>query len=236
MSALTTAHEFVEACDVVDTRAAVLELLVTTLGRFGLDRAIFLGLPGIRERTSKVLARHWPEEWFGHYISKSYHVHDDVREHMRTSTHPFHWRDVQVSPKGTLARRIAEEAREHGLASGYCVPLYSSVHWQSGVSMGSEWADLRLDGDDRAAVNLVAMVANNAILRMAKPRGAVLSEREREVLQWSVEGKSAWEIGVILSISEPTVKKHLLSIRRKYDVGTTLHAVVEGLRRREIGL
>lgn len=44
-----------------------------------------------------------------------------------------------------------------------------------------------------------------------------LSERELSILGWSAIGKTAWEIGQLLSISEHTVNKHLTSICRKLD-------------------
>ena len=36
-----------------------------------------------------------------------------------------------------------------------------------------------------------------------------LTSREIEVLKWAKEGKSAWEISLILHVSERTVKYHM---------------------------
>jgi len=44
---------------------------------------------------------------------------------------------------------------------------------------------------------------------------AVLSDREKEVLDWLKQGKSSWEISVILDISERTVNFHVYNIMRK---------------------
>lgn len=57
-----------------------------------------------------------------------------------------------------------------------------------------------------------------------------LSEREREVLKWTGEGKSSWEIGIILNISERTVKFHILNIKNKLNAVNRAHAVAKGLR------
>ena len=62
-----------------------------------------------------------------------------------------------------------------------------------------------------------------------------LSNREQVVLHWATEGKSAWEIGVILSISESTVKFHLGNIYRKLGVSTRAQAVVCGLKQNLCG-
>jgi DNA-binding CsgD family transcriptional regulator len=51
--------------------------------------------------------------------------------------------------------------------------------------------------------------------------------REREYLTWAMRGKSAWEIGGILHISEPAVRFYQGNARAKLDVTTTREAVVK---------
>ena len=63
-----------------------------------------------------------------------------------------------------------------------------------------------------------------------KRMNTTLTRREKDVLTWASEGKSAWEIGVILSISERTVKFHLSNIYRKFEVSTRAQAIVHALR------
>jgi len=50
---------------------------------------------------------------------------------------------------------------------------------------------------------------------MARMADAVISRREREVLDWLKEGKSSWDISVILGISERTVYFHVSNIMKK---------------------
>ncbi|MET4608933.1 DNA-binding CsgD family transcriptional regulator [Bradyrhizobium sp. JR4.1] len=52
----------------------------------------------------------------------------------------------------------------------------------------------------------------------------VLSAREKQCLRWVEEGKSSWEIGVILRVSENTVNIHLKNAMRKLEVTTRSHA------------
>jgi len=52
-----------------------------------------------------------------------------------------------------------------------------------------------------------------------------LSHREADVLHWVAEGKTNFEIGIILSISPRTVGKHLERIFQKLDVETRTAAV-----------
>jgi DNA-binding CsgD family transcriptional regulator len=63
-----------------------------------------------------------------------------------------------------------------------------------------------------------------------------LTPREREVVQLTAAGKSAWEISVILSISQHTVKHHLRVAAAKLDATNKVATVVQAVRRREITL
>lgn len=44
-----------------------------------------------------------------------------------------------------------------------------------------------------------------------------LTPRELEVLRWTLEGKTAWEVGVILAISARTAAIHANNATRKLD-------------------
>jgi LuxR family quorum-sensing system transcriptional regulator SinR len=57
-----------------------------------------------------------------------------------------------------------------------------------------------------------------------------ISAREREVLCWAQQGKTYWEIGCILGISERTVKFHFARIKVMLDVVSTAHAIAKAMR------
>ena len=58
-------------------------------------------------------------------------------------------------------------------------------------------------------------------------RVPVLSERERQIMVWVAMGKTNPEIGMILDISEFTVKNHMKSIFSKLDVTNRAQAVAK---------
>ncbi len=62
-----------------------------------------------------------------------------------------------------------------------------------------------------------------------------LTQREREVLWWAAQGKSAWEIGKILHISKRTVDQHTQNATRKLGAVNRTQAVATALRERLIG-
>lgn len=54
---------------------------------------------------------------------------------------------------------------------------------------------------------------------------SILTERESEILHWVGNGKTNYEIGIILGISQFTVKNHLQRIFRKIDVSNRAQAI-----------
>jgi DNA-binding CsgD family transcriptional regulator len=61
-----------------------------------------------------------------------------------------------------------------------------------------------------------------------------LTPREREVLSWVAEGKTAWEIGEILNIAKRTVDEHIKNTCRKLDAVNRPQAVAIAVRDRII--
>lgn len=57
-----------------------------------------------------------------------------------------------------------------------------------------------------------------------------LTSQELECMRWCKEGKTNWEIGEILAISEKTVEFHLTNAMRKFGAANRLAAVVQGIK------
>jgi LuxR family quorum-sensing system transcriptional regulator CciR len=57
-----------------------------------------------------------------------------------------------------------------------------------------------------------------------------LSEREKACLKWAACGKSSWEIGQILAISENTVLFHIKNAMKKLGVRTRTLAAVKAIQ------
>jgi LuxR family quorum sensing-dependent transcriptional regulator len=57
-----------------------------------------------------------------------------------------------------------------------------------------------------------------------------LSPREKEVLQWAAEGKTEWEIGRILGLSEHTADKAIRSARSKLNASNRTQVIAQAIR------
>jgi DNA-binding CsgD family transcriptional regulator len=72
---------------------------------------------------------------------------------------------------------------------------------------------------------------NNAARRSAALQRLGFTNRESEVMQWVIEGKTSPAIAVILSISTRTVHKHLESVFNKLNVETRTAAITRIMER-----
>lgn len=64
---------------------------------------------------------------------------------------------------------------------------------------------------------------------MPTPSYPSLTARERETLSFVAEGKTDWEIAIILGLAEPTVRFHIDNARRKFGAVNRVHAVARFL-------
>jgi len=74
-----------------------------------------------------------------------------------------------------------------------------------------------------------AMAAADRLLGPALDLGELprFTKREMDVLSWTAQGKTAWEVSVILGMSEKTVNFHLGNVMRKLDVNSKHQAVLK---------
>jgi DNA-binding CsgD family transcriptional regulator len=83
-----------------------------------------------------------------------------------------------------------------------------------------------------AGLQLLAAHALTAADRLLSPKlnkGELpkLTRRELDVLSWTAQGKTAWEVSVILGMSEKTVNFHLGNAMRKLEVNSKHQAVLK---------
>ena len=81
------------------------------------------------------------------------------------------------------------------------------------------------------AAERLGLVAKLAPLDEPPPvvKKSVLTNRQIECLKWVCEGKTNWEVGQILNISEHTVHEHLEQARLRLGVRTTTQAALKAV-------
>jgi LuxR family transcriptional regulator, quorum-sensing system regulator BjaR1 len=228
------AFDFIEGADRLSTPDAVIDNLYRVIAPLGFESLFFAE---VRSRSDRDIDPHvfvakCHLEFLPQYVARDYvHVDPSVARTLR-SHYPFEWNtaDFTGADKRLVEfRRLLDDCR---LTRGLSVPIHGRSGLAAGVSMGG--VGIELTARTKAALHLMSVYAFERILQLtarerAEPR---LTLREREVLAWSAKGKSAWEIGEILSVAKRTVDEHAQSAMRKLGATTRTHAVAIALRNR----
>ena len=116
---------------------------------------------------------------------------------------------------------------------GFIVPIHGPRAYEGGAAMVGE--AFEMPPGVKPSLHLIALCVFERLrdLVAASPLECPkLSAREREVLAWSAQGKSAWEIGEILCLAKRTVDEHAKTAMRKLGATTRTQAVAIAIRRR----
>jgi LuxR family quorum sensing-dependent transcriptional regulator len=230
------ALDFVESLERVATADAAMDAMADAFASFGFQTLIVTGLPNPQQRFEQlVLAKRWPAEWFRLYTAKQYIKADPVARLCRNSLNPFEWLEAPYDPeREPRAVEVMQRAADFNMSNGFIVPIHGRGY-DACVSLGGTLLDL--NARSKPAIHLMAMYGFDRVQALLDPgrlRLSRLTARERETLVWASQGKSAWETGEILGISQRTVEEHLASACRKLGAVNRVHAVAIGIRDRVI--
>jgi LuxR family quorum sensing-dependent transcriptional regulator len=234
------ALEFVDAVERAKTPADVETLFRASIAQAGFGAYVMCGLPDAQtDFRNRVLANGWPSEWSRIYLAENFAKNDPVERHCLRSVDPFDWGDAYYDAEAEpVAKSIMQRAADFGMKQGLCVPIHYGDGSGAAVSIAGERPDL--GSGVRAAMYLMALYAYHrvrSLIRRSAPRaGRVLTDREREVLQWTAAGKTSWEISQILGVSESTVTAHIKAAAAKFGAPNRVATVVAALLRGEISL
>jgi DNA-binding CsgD family transcriptional regulator len=223
-----------------DTVAA-LTLCVDEIARqLGFEHWIYGALvPTTPTRYEQFVLNGYPEDWRQHYLDQGYTFIDPTVKYARAHVVPTLWDDLSRSPgQGpedvAIGKRMFGEARDFGLAKGLSVPLhglgcsfgmmsYAARDARHPIVESTVYAEAML------LANYVHQSASALLFSTRLRETRALSPRERECLKWAAEGKSGWDIGHLLDITERTVIFHMHNACEKLGVATRQQAVAKAM-------
>ncbi|WP_445219810.1 autoinducer binding domain-containing protein [Bradyrhizobium sp. Pa8] len=232
---------FIECANQTQSLKALFDLLVTCASEEGFTEVTYgaltfvepLRLPGC---PPPLVAMKAPPDWCQRYLERRYYAVDPVVRRTPMYAEPFLW--DQLAKEYQLQeceQRVLEEARQAGLKHGISVPLFGPAGRLSVISFASCFDDADPEGHVMR-LNSLAWHFHVAFAEIAKPSNSAcdskvtLSEREKDCLRWVAEGKSSWEIGKILNVSENTVNFHLKNAIRKLGTANRTHGIAKAIR------
>jgi LuxR family quorum sensing-dependent transcriptional regulator len=234
------AFDLMDQMEHLQNEKVVQDKMAKLLGKFGLDRFVVARLPQPRENIGPAfLLKRWPQAWERHYDQSGYYQYDPAGLNCFRTLEPFLWSGLRVDPQSnSKGYRVMQEAGEHGLKEGLCIPINDAKGFQAVVSMAGERVELPPKA--KRAIHLLSIYAYGAAERLAgrrsQPDVMRLSGREQDVLSYLAGGLTVAQVGEVLMISETTVLTHLRNAKQKLGTRTMTQTVVEALRQNQIRL
>jgi len=189
------------------------------------------GPTGLSE-TPRVINGSYPMEWLRIYGEEKLYFQDPVIWNNFQNPGAQLWDDTFKFFSEKMSGNFISKARDFGLCHGVSGGIFDRF---SGLSTIFTFAGTRrsFGYHQKEIIAILSPHLHQALVRIYKKSqkgiSETLSNREEEVMRWMKEGKTNWEISIILSISERTVKFHVQNIERKLNAVNKAHAIAIAL-------
>lgn len=190
----------------------------------------------VRQSRAAIRIHNYPRNWVEWFDSQSLGTSDPVRRASSLTSIGFAWsRLPDLISLTAKDRMVLELACKRGIGDGFTVPAHVPGEAHGSCSFACRSGD-SFPEQHVPLLQLAGAFAFEAARRMGRKdvsqEPVRLTDRQRECVVWTARGKSDWEIGMILGISEETVAEHLRHARERYGVGkrtlVAIHALFDG--------
>ena len=186
-----------------------------------------------RERPLRIT--NLPDNWKSEYSKNRYYDHDPTLLFALGNLMPESWSNIiRRSDMTAKQQKIIHDGRDAGLHDGVIIPVHGPGGEFAMLSLSHSETEVQARQNverDEAVLHMFALRFHNAVRSRRDAATttlpASLTSREIDVLFWTAEGKSTWDISQILTISESTVNFHINSAKRKLGVYSKPHAVAK---------
>lgn len=194
-----------------------------------------LGPEGTFDGFANVINASYPDEWLYLYWKNGYADVDPVFQTALRSPGTQHWKKTYAQLQSAKQLEFAAAAHQFGLVDGVTT---GSVDHACGLASFCSFAGgPELDAEQYLPlVEYMGYHVHMALMRTAPAHITTtdhcvkgLSSREVTILNWMKNGKTNWEIGRILGVSERTVRFHIESIFAKLQVTSRSQAVATAM-------
>lgn len=238
--------DFIDQSRQATSPEALVSLMQSAADELGFDRFAYCALSGCdRHETGDTrmpaVAYNYPEDWVDYYLANNCSTRDPVILHAPDLDGAYLWNQLGTDFELNHGQQtLMNEAGDAGLRDGVGVPLHGARGKLSLMSFASSDGhpepDTAMQKLHVLATQFHFTYRDAARTERTPPARIALTERETEILSWIAGGKTSWEIGMIMTISENTVNFHIRNALQKLGANSRIYAVVKAIRYRLISL
>jgi DNA-binding CsgD family transcriptional regulator len=195
-----------------------------------------------------VLDISYPSDYVEYYLSNKYYMIDRPVARCLETLQPINWSRTpcESNKKKTYTSTVGADA--YGMKDGwtYGIPYPESQDISVFFFGGDRYdSSLRTKRLIESAIPFLSETYRRTLKKSRIPVSIpkdrrkpliVLTSREKEVLNWLKEGKSTWEISMILHRSERVVEFHIHNLLEKLNAVNRTHAVAIAIGKKIIEL
>lgn len=188
-----------------------------------------LRLPLPLSKPKTVILTNYPKRWQQRYFDAGYLKTDPTVAHGLRSCAPVVWSEhvFESTPQ------LWHEAKAFGLRDGWAQSSVDATGMTGMLTLAHGGSPLTMRELKPLAVRMRWLVnlSHQALARLLAPALGLhdrptLTDREAEVLKWTADGKTSWEISNILNVSENTVNFHVKNAVSKFGCANKTATVV----------
>lgn len=177
------------------------------------------------------------EKFFRDYIKGRYYEDSAVCRPMLKNWKPQHWRTAWAQDMDGKGKDSKQLALDYGYLDGWACANYHNIN---NCMSAFIFAGRKVEHNHRTETILEYLtphlaealkgIFNLSLNKNIAMKKMKLTSRELEVLKWIEQGKSTWDVSMILNRSERVVKWHVKNVMGKLSALNRTHAVAIALR------
>ncbi|TMJ13777.1 MAG: hypothetical protein E6G94_11015 [Alphaproteobacteria bacterium] len=241
LSQLERIQEFAEAALAASSLKDLDDMMARATKEFGADYYLMVHHADFRQRSHGLInVGNYPDVFVDISRLNGTLTVDPIMEACERTLTGFFWDDVgSIVPLTKRHLERVAKVAETGLADGFVVPAHvpgkhiGSCHFA--VETGKH-----VPRENSAALQSIATFGFEAARRLCRERdgpifpGLQLSDRQRECLIFSAQGKSDATTAQLLGLSPKTVNAYMEEAKRRYGVATRQQLLAMALYNSEI--
>lgn len=189
------------------------------------------------EGTSRHVNINYPTQWLKHYRSAGLQLIDPVGRRLFNTEKPVVWSQLRKLHSDQSSQTFFEMAKDFGLIDGFSFGA-RFARSTAGSFFTCEGKELTGHKRHLAIASYLLPYLHDSLARVhmsVAKEAAILTEREREVLNWVKFGKTDSDVAMLLGTKSRTIKFHVENAMRKLHAGTRTEAVARALAQGLIG-
>ncbi|MDQ8907743.1 LuxR family transcriptional regulator AbaR [Acinetobacter nosocomialis] len=228
-------EDLLSAFLVVKNEDELFEVVKSTASKLGFDYCAYgMQSPLSIAEPKTIMLNNYPQAWQKRYIEQRYVKVDPTVQHCMVSLQPLVWSSQNAETQEE--KDFWEEARSYGLNVGWAQSSRDFIGTRGMLTLARSTNQLSEKEQKAQYTNMywLTQTVHSSIAKIVNDVefsqfNLYLTNREKEALRWTAEGKTSAEIAQIIGVTERTVNFHLCNSMQKLNVNNKISAAIRAV-------